>query len=310
LQGVSNAAYVAGGGGVAGNPAGQYQGLLGGNAKLRPEVGKTYNVGLVFTPAALPGFNATVDYTDIKITDIITSFGPNLIQNNCVLTGDTGSYWCQLIHRSNTGSLWTSPQGYTIDPLLNLGSLENRSIDLGLAYRFDMGSMGKLMARLDGTYLLKLITAPGTFAGLTSPTSECSGRFGPSCAPETPKWRHRMSIDWGTPLSGLQVGATWRFIGKARNTLLDPTSPDYIGDPTQQLVDDHIPNISYVDLRTSYQWQNVTVRTGVNNVLDKDPPLFDTVNSGGNSIYAESNTYSGMYDMAGRFVYMNVTIDF
>jgi outer membrane receptor protein involved in Fe transport len=310
LQGVPVAAYNAGGGGVAGNPAGQYQGLLGGNNKLRPEVGKTYNVGLVFTPSALPGFNATVDFTDIKITDVITSFGPNLIQNNCVLTGTSTSYWCQLIHRSNTGSLWTSPQGYTIDPLLNLGSLENRSIDLGLAYRFDMGSMGKLMTRLDGTYLLKLVTAPGTFAGLTSPTSECAGRFGPSCAPSTPKWRHRMSVDWGTPVSGLQFGATWRFIGKTRNTLQDPQSPDYIGDPTQQLIDDHIPNISYLDLRTSYQWQNITVRTGVNNVLDKDPPLFDTVNSGGNSVYAESNTYSGMYDMAGRFLYMNVTIDF
>ncbi|MDB6158339.1 MAG: TonB-dependent receptor [Gammaproteobacteria bacterium] len=310
LQGVTPAQYVAGGGGVAGNPAGQYQGQIGGNPKLRPEVGKTYNVGVVFTPSFLPGFSATLDYTDIKITDIITSFGPNLIQGNCVLTGSASSYWCQLVHRSATGSLWTSPQGYTVDPLLNLGSLENRSVDVGLAERFDMGSFGKLHARLDGTYLLKLITAPGTYQGLTSPTSECAGRFGPSCAPATPKWRHRLAVDWQTPLSGLGVGATWRFIGKARNTLLDPTSPDYVGDPTQKLIDDHIPNISYLDLRASYQWNKVTIRTGVNNVADKDPPLFDTVNSGGNSIYAESNTYAGMYDMAGRFVYLNLTVDF
>jgi len=208
-----------------------------------------------------------------------------------------------------------SPQGYTIDPLLNLGSLENRSIDIGLAERFDLGALGRLSARLDGTYLLKLITAPGTFEGLTSPTSDCAGRFGPSCAPATPKWRHRFSLDWNTPFAGLGVGATWRFIGKTRNTLLDPASPDYIGDATVadlggKLIDDHLPNISYLDLRASYQWQKITVRTGVNNVLDKDPPVFDTVNSGGNSTFAESNTYAGMYDMPGRFLYLNLTIDF
>jgi outer membrane receptor protein involved in Fe transport len=310
LEGVTQAQYIAGGGGVVGNPAGQYNGLIGGNPKLKPEVGKTYNIGLVFTPSMLPGFNATVDYTDIKITDIITSFGPNLIQGNCQLTGSASSYWCQLIHRSATGSLWTSPAGYTVDPLFNLGSLENRSIDLGLAYRLDMGAWGRLQSRLDGTYLLKLLTNPGTYQGLTSPTSECAGRFGPSCSPATPKWRHRMTLDWGTPVSGLSFGATWRFIGKTRNTLLDPASPDFQGDPTLKLIDDHIPNISYLDLRASYQWEKITVRTGVNNVLDKDPPLFDTVNSGGNQIYAESNTFSGMYDMAGRFLYMNVTIDF
>ena len=52
-----------------------------------------------------------------------------------------------------------------------------------------------------------------------------------------------------------------------------------------------IPTISYLDLRASYTWNKVTVRAGVNNVLDKDPPLIDTINSGGNSIFAESNTY-------------------
>ena len=49
---------------------------------------------------------------------------------------------------------------------------------------------------------------------------------------------------------------------------------------------------------------------GVNNVLDKDPPTIDTVNTGGNTNYAESNTYPSLYDVAGRFLYVNLTIDF
>jgi hypothetical protein len=45
-------------------------------------------------------------------------------------------------------------------------------------------------------------------------------------------------------------------------------------------------------------------------VVDKDPPLFDTINSGGNSTFSESNTFPSQYDTAGRFLYLNVTLDF
>jgi iron complex outermembrane receptor protein len=49
---------------------------------------------------------------------------------------------------------------------------------------------------------------------------------------------------------------------------------------------------------------------GCNNVLDKDPPNIDTQNTGGNSSYAESNTYPSVYDVAGRYLFANLTVDF
>src|SRR4029077_21235222 len=111
------------------SPAGQYNGQIGGNTLLQPEVGKTKNFGVVFTPSFLPGFSATVDYTDIKISEVITSYGPNLIQANCIASNNPNSVWCQTnppqgqtgIHRDPGGTLWASPQGYTVDPLINLG---------------------------------------------------------------------------------------------------------------------------------------------------------------------------------------------
>jgi iron complex outermembrane recepter protein len=293
-----------------GSPAGQYNGVLGGNPNLKPEVGKTTDVGIVLTPAFLPGFSATIDYVDIKITDVITTYGPNLIQSNCILSGSATSYFCQLIHRDPAGTLWASPQGYTIDPLLNIAGLENKSVDAGLAYRLDMGQWGKLRSRLDGTYLLHLITNPG--GGVAA--YDCAGYFGPSCTPITPKWRHRFTADWDTPLTGLTGGATWRFFGSGTNTLLNPNSPDYVGAATIAKAgpppDARIPTISYLDLHASYSWNSITLRLGCNNVLDKDPPLFDTVNSGGNSTYAESNTFPSVYDVAGRYLYANLTVDF
>jgi iron complex outermembrane recepter protein len=292
------------------SPAGQYNGVLGGNPNLKPEVGKTTDVGVVLTPTFLPGFSATVDYSDIKITNVITTYGPNLIQNNCILSGSATSYFCELIHRDPNGTLWASPQGYTMDPLLNIAGLENKSVDIGLAYRVNMGAAGILHSRLDGTYLIHLLTNPG--GGVA--TYDCAGSFGPSCSPVTPKWRHRFTLDWDTPFAGFSTGATWRFFGSATNSLLNPSSPDYIGaaiiDRAGPPSDARIPTISYLDLHASYVWNNITLRVGVNNVLDKDPPFIDTVNTGGNSTFAESNTYPSVYDMAGRYLFANVTIDF
>jgi iron complex outermembrane recepter protein len=287
--------------------AGQYNGQLGGSNILQPEIGKTTNVGLVFTPTFLPGFSATIDYTDIKMTNVITEYGPNLIQQSCVASGSAASSFCQMIHRDSDGTLWESPQGYTADPLVNLAGLQNKSIDLGVGYRFDMGQLGKLHSRLDGTYLLKLITTPGA-----GPSYDCAGHFGVSCQPATPKWRHRLALDWDTPLTGFSTGATWRYFGRTTNSRLDPGIQDYIGagNAALGLVDNHLASISYLDLRASYAWNKIAVIAGVNNVLDKDPPLFDTIDTGGNSTFAESNTNSALYDMAGRFLFLNVRVDF
>jgi outer membrane receptor protein involved in Fe transport len=155
--------------------------------------------------------------------------------------------------------------------------------------------------------LLKLKITPGGGASF-----DCAGFFGPDCAPATPKWRHRLSGDWDTPLTGFSAGATWRYFGEAKNELVNAGFPSSynaaqiaMGRP-----DARLPTVSYLDLRVSYVWNKVTVRAGVNNVADKDPPLFDTIHSGGNSTFAESNTYPSQYDMAGRFLYLNLTVDF
>jgi iron complex outermembrane receptor protein len=307
--GVTAAQYATG---VPPSPASQYNGLIGGATNLRPETAKTKNIGVVFTPSFLPGFTSTLDYTDIKITNLIQSFGATTIQANCLATADAASVWCQKIHRSPLGDLWTSSQGYIVDPLLNEGGLENEGIDLGMAYRLDMGSWGKFRSRLDAGYLLKLLYTPASVGGIPGKPYECAGQFGFTCSantPPAPKYRHRLALDWDTPLTGFSAGATWRFFGIVHNDITNPSSPDYraaFGVP----VDNTIPTISYLDLRVSYNINKITVRVGANNVLDKDPPIIDTLNDTGNSIYGESNTFPSLYDSLGRYIYANVTIDF
>ena len=76
-----------------------------------------------------------------------------------------------------------------------------------------------------------------------------------------------------------------------------------------KLADGEIPNYSYFDLHASYIWNKVTVRVGCNNILDKDPPTVSG-KTGGNDVYYDNNTYASVYDLAGRFLFMNVTMDF
>jgi outer membrane receptor protein involved in Fe transport len=265
-------------------------------------------VGVVFTPSFVPGFSATIDYTDIKITNLVQSYGSNTIQANCLASADPNSSWCKKIHRTVLGDIWTSYQGYIVDPLLNEGGLENKGIDLGMAYRLDLGSLGKFRSRLDAGYLLKLLYSPGS-----GKSYECAGQFGPTCSantPPAPKYRHRLALDWDTPLTGFSTGLTWRYYGSVQNSLLNPGSPDYKGAAYGIPPDAQLPKISFLDMRVSYNINKVTVRVGANNILDKDPPTIDTLNDTGNSIYGESNTFPSMYDTLGRYIYANVTIDF
>jgi hypothetical protein len=209
------------------------------------------------------------------------------------------------IHRNAVGSLWSNPSGYVIDPLINLGGLRNKSVDVGLAYRQSIGKVGQLRARFDGTYLLNLITTVTTPAGSTS--YDCAGHFGVSCQPVTPKVRFRLPVDWDTPVQGLSFGATVRYFGPATNTFNTPGSPDYIaGYPN---LDPRVPSMTYLDLRASYVFGKATLRVGCNNVTDKDPP-FITLATAGNDTQASANTYPGAYDVAGRYLFANLTIDF
>jgi outer membrane receptor protein involved in Fe transport len=53
----------------------------------------------------------------------------------------------------------------------------------------------------------------------------------------------------------------------------------------------------------------VTVRVGVQNVFDKDPPLVGTTDIPGPPA-GNGNTFPGTYDSLGRFIFGQVTAQF
>jgi iron complex outermembrane receptor protein len=295
--GVTSAQY----GKILSSTAGQYQGLVGGNPQLQPEKADTVSFGFVLTPSFVPNLSVELDYFDIRIKNVISSYTFPLELNQCLNTGN--AYFCNNVHRDSNGTLWASPEGYVNDPTLNLGALQNKGVDVQVNYKMDLNQWGKLSFGLYGTYTAQLITQPGGQLGVLA--YDCAGYFGATCGVPTPKWKHKVRVTYDTPIAGLGVGAQWRFLGSVTQ---DVNSPNELlqgtnGPPAQ------IPTFSYIDLTASYTFtKNVTVRVGVNNVLDKDPPLV-SVNYF-SSAFVNGNTYPGVYDSLGRYMFANLTMQF
>ena len=89
------------------NPAGQYNGLTGGNPDLKAETALTTSFGIGWTPSFIPGFRAQIDYYNIKIEGVIQGLGGANILQQC-LQNDA---LCGDIHRDQFGSLWILNSG-------------------------------------------------------------------------------------------------------------------------------------------------------------------------------------------------------
>ena len=311
--GVPASAY----GHLAPNSAPQYNGLQGGNPNLKPEKADTFSVGGVLTPHMIPGFTVSVDYFNIKVNNVVQALDPNIVLNACAQNGTPAL--CALVHRvpGNGYSLWLGTAGYVTATNVNAGFLKTSGIDVEANYRlplsnFGMDKLGSLAFHLTGTYLMSLIDNPGVprtnSSGQVVTTFDCAGLYGVStCGTPSPKWRHQFRTTWRTPWSGLEISGQWRYFGAV----------DFQGVSTNPFlvhaispVDAHLGAQSYFDLSAQMKVHDrMTFRLGVNNITDKAPPLVASGSGGTNALY-NGNTYPGVYDALGRYLFAGFTADF
>jgi len=208
-------------GNVPSCPAAQCSQLLGGNPALKPEEADTYTVGFVVTPRFLPGFNASVDYFTIKITDpIVAGIGSALTLSQCLTAGT----FCSNIHRDPTnGSLFgiTQANGFVEDTELNSGSIKTSGYDFTANYRYNMGDWGSLALQYLGTYTKEFVTEPVTGLG----KFDCAGFFGVVCGEPVPKYKHQARVTWNTPWNSLQLSANWRYLSSVKLDLNQSNDP-------------------------------------------------------------------------------------
>jgi outer membrane receptor protein involved in Fe transport len=286
--------------------------LLGGNLQLKPEKADTYSVGVTYTPASVSGLSASIDYYQIKLTNEIGSIPAALLLQECLNTGDP--FFCNKIVRNvaNGGLIGSTIAGggYFLQTSLNIGAQTLDGIDLQGTYRQPLpDGFGSLGFALNGALLLKSDTQP--FPG--GPSYDCAGLYGGICATVDPRWRHNLRTTWSMPWN-LELAATWRFIGKVSLDNNDPNPLLYghsyrnrhTGGPAFNYFQARLPNFSYLDLAATWHaYKGIDIRAGINNVLDKDPPLVTSEITGSGA----NNTYE-TYDTLGRQLFVAFTAKF
>ena len=292
--GVSPSQY----GNILPNPAGQYNTLGGGNPNLTPEIADTITAGVVVTPSALSGFSVALDFFNVDITDTIGTLGADDIINACANTGDPRL--CSLIKRDRAGTLWLTPDGYTITTNQNIGTRTVEGIDANLSYMLPVGK-SLVTFNLIGSYLRKQEINTGLY------TYDCKGYFGNQCGIPSPRWRHLSRIGWETGDFTLSLG--WRLISSVLN---DDASPNpALSDPgmiprLKANSTYRYPNYNYIDIAATYKLaQGIQISLGVNNIADKEPPLGPdmTDNDYGPGFY-------GTYDPYGRYIHSALQFTF
>ncbi|HKS56119.1 MAG TPA: TonB-dependent receptor [Steroidobacteraceae bacterium] len=289
------------------NSASQYNGFVGGNPDLQPETADTFSFGLAFQPGFAPGLRLQLDYFDIKIKDAIQNPNADFTLMLCALNGDPNL--CSRITRDQDGSLFQSANGFIVDTFENIGQIHTSGIDVDAAYSFDVGNAGKIGLNFVGTWMKSLETTPQ--AGVSY---DCVGLYGSVCGVPAPEWRHKLDTTWRTPWAGVDVTLSWRYMEKvtrdAESSPGDNPFLSFLGQFTGvRPTDSVLGSRSYVDLTGAVTLADkYTLRVGVNNLFDKDPPL--TGNLTCPTGPCNGNTWPQMYDTLGRQIFGLVTIDF
>lgn len=282
--GVSASQY----GNVGKSPADQYNGFFGGNPELRPEIADTITLGVVANP--FEDFNFSIDYWDIDLEDAIGNIDPELIVEQCGITGD--ALFCDNVQRTpGSGSLWIG-SGQVVATNTNLGNIHYEGIDLSANYDIEVGG-GTLSTSLIGTYMLtkEFEEIPGV-----SDVYDCVDSLNNGCFPQ-PEWRHVLTASYDTG-SWWKATAKWRFFSGV-NEYDSTKGPDTL------VKDGGIGSQSYLDLKGSFTINDYTrVLVGVNNVLDKEPPLV------GGTLSTNGNAVAGYYDTLGRYFHASVSLKF
>jgi outer membrane cobalamin receptor len=284
--------------------AGQLTQLQAGNENLTPETADTYSLGVTFAPSFVPGLVGSIDYFNIQLEDVVGTLPANVIMSNCLATG--ASQYCSQLVRSASGGLTgasVESGGYIVQRALNIGAAEVEGIDVQTSYTLSLPeAFGSVRFALNGAYLIASTTTP--FEG--AHTYDCAGLFGATCQTVNPRWRHNLRTSWLTPWN-VDVNLTWRYLGHVNldnndqdETLLFSSFGEY------NTFNARITSQSYLDLAATWNaTDKISVRAGVNNLLDKDPPIITTeITSGG-----AANTYE-FYDLYGRQLFLAATIGF
>ena len=273
---------------------GAVSGSLSGNTDLRPETAHTFTVGAVYAPGWLSGFQATVDYYDIRLYHAIEYLDAQTTEQACYEadpTQFTANLFCrQIVRRQNA---FNGPIIVEINsPAFNLGSIKTAGVDTVLTYTFDFADLdaslknaGSLSASFNLTYISHFDTNVGVPGAPDIPSGGDAGQ----------RWRGRFQATYTN--GPFELTPTLIYIGSGY------ASKENI--PTG-LPANHIPSVWYFDLQAAYDvTKNIQFYAGGDNVFDTRPP---EIFAGTGFNTPGTNTIATLSDTLGALFYGGINV--
>ncbi len=298
LKGIANPATF--------NPSSAAQQVLaieGGNPALSPETSRNLTFGSVITPHDIPDLQITADYFRIRLSNqIIDVPDPQTQIDGCYTSVGLTSPLCAAVGKRVTSGTSSQPYKGGISTLnlvaLNSGKVDTGGIDFGLDYSYPMDAfglpdLGRLAFHHVSTLTLEYEESDqaghtNSYLGKFLPTADGGGGY--------PRYQARMSL--GLEQKDWSFTWTTRFIqGMARYTNTNEPAP------VPGVYGDFVSDAWYHDISATYNFGNVGLVVGMDNVFDLTPPY---INDG----VSRTNSNGFLYDYLGRFVYAKMKIDF
>jgi len=263
-----------------------------GNKYLQPEHSTTRTMGLVYSPHYVDGLDMTLDYYDIKITNVITAIDADYVVDQCYQYSVQS--FCSQFQRDANGQVVGLHRGNA-----NLGWLETSGYNFGLNYKLPAFSFGKFVFNMNVNYLDDWTqqSTPG------APAINYAGQF------SYPKWRANLGLDWNLG----NWGATWglRYYGAVLDECWSATQ--HCNMPNYTSVNwgygpgaDRIGAMVFNDLQGRYQlpWKG-QVSVGIRDLFNKHPPIEFLAQGAYNS----SSSIDPVLDL-GRYFYIQYNQQF
>ena len=272
-----------------------YSGAATVGNSLKPEKGKSIDLGLVYSPDWLTGFSTSLDFWHIYLSDTLTAITGDLVVSSCF--NNSASPYCGLIHREDTTSRQPGQVFLINTPVVNLGTLNTSGVDFTLRYKvphFNMGSMdpGDFQVGLNSSYTstYRNNATPGEpGAQAIDYAGTYSQQFG-----NISRLRGTVTLNW----SKGNWNAQWqsRYINSLTALNTDAAIPG---------VNIPIASVTYHSIQLGYAVPSIHTRfdIGVDNLADKAPPL----------MYQNGSNYNvdvSTYDVLGRYYWARATVKF
>jgi len=248
------------------------------NENLKPERSRQFSMGAVF--AAGRRVSGSLDYWNIKRTNLISEIGDDIILGNLAKYGD-------LVYRDEDGLI-----DYIELRKENRGAQLARGLDLAVTVRGVETALGRFGGRLNGTYVLssKIQNAPGdAFVSNLN-------RFVTDGVVQ--RWRHTVSFDWDQGPFSSSLQNTWSSGYEDQNTAINI-------DDGSVVAQNRVKSYSLWDMSGAYQVNPaLKLRVGVQNLFDETPPY-------SNQAYYFLSGYDPSYtDPRGRRFYASANYSF